>query len=470
MHGINPIVRTTKAALCVGVLLGLSVVARGDDPPKITDYFALEQYVNTHDSGGLAGRQGGVKGALTASEQLALASNGLADAMGLLSQQMDIESVNNSEMEDRWQYVTSAFFGPARARLQAAEQAMLEKKQDISIGKGQRAAMRAFMDELDHRGRDCMVWKRGLVTLKECMDQDIKNFKGKNERFAKDIAEAAEILKKANELLARSDAKLKEVDDHISKVVIAARTLRTCGEQAKGIRDAITKNYGEKAPELDPKVKEALSAWKSPGDTFGALSSSLKDHLPKWSAKHQKTWDDAMAVRKDFDKAYGPVLSGKLFDDIASLKGLGYDELDKAAREVQVSLTARRMSLQGKAADEAAMRKALDEEQKTSAREKILYADYMAKWGASAERDIVLKGVALNSAEAARRVHLEAARMAPEKSADYVAAEMARMEAAESKLVGDWKAGKKIADAEYQKWWGERVKRREKLGLKPDWD
>jgi len=316
-----------------------------------------------------------------------------------------------------------------------------------------------------------MVWRRRTYTQREDMANATEDYPSLTDSVHKDVKDAHDALLAGAALLSRTGLTVKEVEAQLERIRVAGRIIQACGNTAKERCSLIKDTFGEKTSELDKKVQQTITDWKATAERYPKLSKTLSPHPPKWAETMKKQWDDFLKVRKDFDTAYAPLMGGKLFDDLSLFKGVAYGELYKALDAVKTKLIAKREALKRKTTDEAAIQKALEEERRISAEERLKWREYMDTWGAEAQRDLELRANNVNSATREREIRLIEARISsPALARVFGTAARAAAGAAADAIRNAWYAAKKEADAEFGKWWKARVERRAKLGLQPNWD
>jgi len=460
----------TAAALAAVALLALP--ARSGTPESLSDFQR-----NLGDKEGEANsgtqRMDGTSGTtdMKVSELLALAASNQVAAMEVLDKLITTESQNSGEMEERWQMACHTLFGHAREWYDDAERKMVERKENLSATQPFRDGMRKFMDDIEQNGQACMVWRRRNYTQQFDLENATGNYPALSSSAHQEMKEAQDALLAGEALLNRTGLTVKEVEAQLEKIRVAGRIIQACGNMAKERCSLIKDKFGDKAPELDKKVQQTLTDWKAVAERYTNLSKTLSPYPPKWAETMKKQWDGFLKVRKDFDTAYAPLTGGKLFDGLSLFKGVAYGELYKSLDAVKTKLIAKRLAIQRKTADDAAIQKALEEERRISAEERLKWREHDDTWGAEAQRDLELRANNVNSATREREIRLIEARMkSPTLARLFGTAARAAAGAAADAIRNAWQSAKKEADAEFDKWWKPRVERRAKLGLQPNWD
>lgn len=236
----------------------------------------------------------------------------------------------------------------------------------------------------------------------------------------------------------------------------------------------LEKDHAMKA-EMDKKIAGILANWTDMNARHPRINADLTSIPPTWVPLVKKHWESFGATKKKFDEAYGPLLAGTFFQDVAFFKDKKYSDLAAPVIAVEMDLKTQLVALTQKEKTEEQLRKeiALDEELTKKERARLLEIARIS----SPEKENELKlacARAAGGAAGVRELMLAIARN-PEDSSAYKDAtnELKLIEKnlhpeqiAALKSLNDFYAEGKKYEPEWKQIMKDHADRKKKLGLK----
>lgn len=281
---------------------------------------------------------------------------------------------DKSATVDRWNELNERFIS-SYARIGHYEfDSMLKQEKNEAVAA--RAAewdqaIRLFTDELQNIG-EMALWIRELNLDIMSMEFDTLHSRERLEGYMKHPAvHGPEAVKIAAEL---KTGKLssKEVKKYLEDV-------QWMKSKAENISSSIARDVEEleksvvTGKAMDGRIVKILEAWGSVASRHPAMGAEKAEIAAGWVTIVKKRFEDYSKVREEFNKAFGPLLEGKLFRDVPLYRDYGYGELAKPFRDLELELKIALVAAAQKEKSEAELREAIakDEELTKKEREKI---------------------------------------------------------------------------------------------------
>jgi hypothetical protein len=240
----------------------------------------------------------------------------------------------------------------------------------------------------------------------------------------------------------------------------------------------LEKEHAMKA-EMDKKIAAILANWTDMQVLLPNVNAELTAVPSTWVPLVKKHWESFKDVKKKFDEAYGFLIDGTFFNDIAFFKDKKYSEIAVPVIEVEMDLKTQLVSKTQKEKSEEELRKeiALDEELTKKERARLLEISRISS--PEKERELKLACArAAGGATGVRNLMLVLAEN-PEDSSAYknamndlnlIEKNLHPEQIAAMKALNDFYAEGKKCDPEWQKIMKDHAERKKKLGLKNEFD
>lgn len=120
-----------------------------------------------------------------------------------------------------------------------------------------------------------------------------------------------------------SSAEIQKHIDEVKKIRNYTENISNCLMRRV---EYLEKQHTMKA-EMDKRVTSIIAIWGDIKARHPKVNPDLTSIPPTWVPLVKKHWEDYKDVKKKFDEAYGPLMAGKLFKDVAFFKDKSYGDL-----------------------------------------------------------------------------------------------------------------------------------------------
>jgi len=385
---------------------------------------------------------------------------------------------DKSATVDRWNELNEKYFS-SYARIGHYEFDSLLKQEKNEAVAARAAewdqAIRLFTDELQNIG-EVASWIRELNLDIMWMEYDTLHSRERLEGFMKAPAvHGPEAVKIAAEL---KTGKLssKEVKKYLEDV-------QWMKSKAENISSSIARDVEEleksvvTGKAMDGRIVKILEAWGSVGSRHPAMGAGKAEIAAGWVPVVKKRFEDYSKVREEFDKAFAPLLEGKLFRDVPIYRDYGYGELAKPFRDLELELKTALVAAAQKEKSEAELREAIAKDEELTKKEREQVRKLRDSVSVEKMRNLQLEASrAGGGLKRQREIQLSLSRL-KEDSEEYkklweeliLLAEYRHPEQlAVEKKIREYDELKKKVDEEVRKIYLEHDKRKRSLGLEPE--
>lgn len=335
-------------------------------------------------------------------------------------------------------------------------------------------AVRLFTGELQNVG-EVVLWLRELNRDIMSMEYDTLHSGERLKHFMKWPAEDGPGAAKISSELKTGKLSSKEVKKYLEDV-------QRMKSRAENVSSSITNEVEEleksvvTGKAMDGRIVKILEAWGDTASRHPAMGAEKAEIAAGWVPVVKKRFEDFSKVREEFNKAFGPLLEGKLFRDVPLYRDYGYGELAKPFRDLELELKTALVAAAQKEKSEAELREAIakDEELTKKEREQV-----WKLWNSVTEekrRQLTLELVRAGGGKERRtELTLRMVKL-PEESEEYkkLREELTLLEEerhpeqlAVKKKIQEFEELKKKVEEEVRKILLEHEKRRRSLGLEP---
>jgi len=359
------------------------------------------------------------------------------------------------------------------------EESYKEKAGLLAETQAWRATQEAFFNQVRADGHRILYWRGKLRVDTIFLKNDTDDYKDRVEHLFRDLDDVEEALDDAAKVVGDKDVSVADLDKHIQSLDVMFRAAQAVGDNLQMTVDSVEKHHGLKAPKLPKDVEAILARWEAPKETYPDIMQRWTSYLTAWAKLQRKDWTAFGKARKDFDEAYGPVVSGKVCDGRKRFKGVKYSDYGNVVDAMRTNVRAWRLKMRRRDTDISVLRKALEEEKRISAEEKKQYKALFEPYSASKERELRLASArAAGGVSGVRDAQLKAARAKPgseeekkyRKLADDIENFRHPDQIAADKALADFKKGEAEAIRKARDLMDKRKRRRAKLGLTEDFD
>jgi hypothetical protein len=387
------------------------------------------------------------------------------------------KSMEKKDTVTIWEELNEKYFTRFQRITYIEFDSTLKGKQDSQATKAREWAqdITAFFDDIQSCGT-MADWQREV-------NIEIASFEADTESAPKWIDAKLSAARKHNDYLSSvvkdmrggslSSAEIQERLDQTKKI---RSEMENISSSIVTRVDYLEEEHAMKA-EMDKKTAAILASWTDIKARHPRVTSDLTDIPPTWVPLVKKHWKSFAEVKSEFDEAYGPLLDGKFFKNVAFFKDKPYSDLAQPVIEVEMDLKTLLVAQTQKEKSEEQLRKeiALDEELTRKERERLLEIAQMSS--PEKERELELACArAAGGASGARELVLIMARN-PEGSSEYRRAadelnlinkNLHPEQVAAAKALRDFYAEAKKYEPEYRRIIKEHTERKRKLGLRPE--
>ncbi|MGI6782898.1 MAG: hypothetical protein ACOX5A_01615 [Aminivibrio sp.] len=335
-------------------------------------------------------------------------------------------------------------------------------------------AVRLFTGELQNVG-EVVLWLRELNRDIMSMEYDTLHSGERLKHFMKWPAEDGPGAAKISSELKTGKLSSKEVKKYLEDV-------QRMKSRAENVSSSITNEVEEleksvvTGKAMDGRIVKILEAWGDTASRHPAMGAEKAEIAAGWVPVVKKRFEDFSKVREEFNKAFGPLLEGKLFRDVPLYRDYGYGELAKPFHDLELELKTALVAAAQKEKSEAELREAIakDEELTKKEREQV-----WKLWNSVTEekrRQLTLELVRAGGGKERRtELTLRMVKL-PEESEEYkkLREELTLLEEerhpeqlAVKKKIQEFEELKKKVEEEVRKILLEHEKRRRSLGLEP---
>ncbi|MGI6253010.1 MAG: hypothetical protein ACOYJV_06210 [Aminivibrio sp.] len=270
---------------------------------------------------------------------------------------------------------------------------------------------------------------------------------------------------------------------------LGSSEIQKCLDEVRGMRSS-TENTSEAVirdleevgkmealgKDMDKRIVRILEGWGEMGARHPGVDPKLAAGAAAWIPAVKKRWENYIAAREKFDRAYAPLLEGKLFRDIPVFRDYEYKDLAGPVRELELELKTALVAAVQREKSEEELRRAVARDEELTKKEQARVMELWKSVSIEKARELQLAYArAAGGVNRVRELTILMSRL-PEDSEDYrKASEEARLiqgfshpeQLAAEKKIRDFEELERRVGEEVKRIIEEHEKRRRSLGLAP---
>lgn len=228
--------------------------------------------------------------------------------------------------------------------------------------------------------------------------------------------------------------------------------------------------------EMDKRVARILENWGEMGARHPQIDPRLAAGAAGWIPTVKKRWEDYVAAREKFDRAYAPLLEGKLFRDIPFFRDYEYKDLARPVRELELELKTALVAVAQKEKSEEELRRAVARDEELTKKEQERVMELWKSVSVEKGRELQLAHArAAGGANRVRELTILMSRLPEDSEAYRKASEEAKLiegfnhpeQLAAEKKIRDFEELERRVGEEVKRIIEEHEKRRRGLGMAP---
>lgn len=358
----------------------------------------------------------------TVEEMVPLVEKNIAEAEGsLLEGAASVEALlkspktDASQMTGKWnELVEQVYNGPAikelavnsanllaaleNARMDPAQSSV--QRQDLAVGRSvyqEAEELVGFAREVQSVG-EAVAWTLRVNRHIESLEKDIENAPVRVGAYVEEMRAMSASLdiilrqgRKAFDELRRGQATpagaREEFSRYLSDIVLIKAKTQNAAVSLINTSKYLESDGSWVIPATELKRMEVLAEyWKDAANLYPSIGRGITAATARWAPLPKASWNSYMESGKEFTEVYGPLIKGDLFKGIRHFEGKNYAELPMVVFEAETTVRTVLSAVVEVEKDLEKRKKALEEDERLTAKEKNEVARLEKEYGPETQR------------------------------------------------------------------------------------